>query len=181
LNQLLVVRRRGGCSCSRCFCCLLVRFLCFYPLRSGQTIPRASIETLLHQRVAAAYIHWLIAANGIASHLATSCAGIRLLLLLLALARAVTDITPVLGREQVVAPGVTGWPRDGRSVRQPRRWPRHVGSSHIPIILPEISDRRGQAHENRTGSPRSLLLQLLPSVSSHYAMSPGSTRLQNHA
>ena len=159
---------------------MLARFLCFFILRSGQTIARASIETLLHQRVAAAYIHWLIAANGIASHLATSCAGIRLLLLLLALARAVTDITPVLGREQVVAPGVTGWPRDGRSVRQPRRWPRHVGSSHIPIILPEISDRRGQAHENRTGSPRSLLLQLLPSVSSHYAMSPGSTRLQNH-
>ena len=47
--------------------CLLARFLYFYTLRSAQTIARASIETLPHQRVAAAYIHWLIAANGIAS------------------------------------------------------------------------------------------------------------------
>ena len=95
--------------------CLLLRFLCFYPLRSGQTIPRASIETLLHQRVAAAYIHWLIAANGIASHLATSRAGMPLLLLLLALARAVTDVTPVLGRADVtdvtpVHKMAKGWP-----------------------------------------------------------------------
>ena len=55
-------------ACSLVVCiCLLARFLCFFILRSGQTIARASIETLPHQRVAAAYIHWLIAANGIAS------------------------------------------------------------------------------------------------------------------
>ena len=50
---------------------------------------------------------------------------------------------------------------------------------HLPPV-PKIPDRRGQAHENRTGSPRNLLLQLLPSVSSHYAISLGSTLLQNH-
>ena len=50
---------------------------------------------------------------------------------------------------------------------------------HLPPV-PKISDRRGQAHENRTGSPRSLLLQLLPSVRSHYAISLSSTLLQNH-
>ena len=55
-------------ACSLVVCvCLLARFLYFYTLRSAQTIARASIETLPHQRVAAAYIHWLIAANGIAS------------------------------------------------------------------------------------------------------------------
>ena len=55
-------------ACSLVVCiCFLARFLCFFILRSGQTIARASIETLPHKRVAAAYIHWLIAANGIAS------------------------------------------------------------------------------------------------------------------
>ena len=73
------------------------------------------METLLHQRVAAAYIHWFIAANGIASHLATSRAGMPLLLLLLALAGAVTDVTPVLGRADVtdttpVHKMAKGWP-----------------------------------------------------------------------
>ena len=37
----------------------------------------------------------------------------------------------------------------------------------------------GQAHENRTGAPLDLLLQLL-SLSAHHSTSPGSTRLQNH-
>ena len=50
--------------------------------------------------MAAAYTDWLIAANGIASHLAANCSGIRLLLLLLLLlilqgSRA--DVTPALG------------------------------------------------------------------------------------
>ena len=49
--------------------------------------------------MAAAYTDWLIAANGIASHLAANCSGIRLLLLLLLLilqgSRAV--VTPALG------------------------------------------------------------------------------------
>ena len=130
LAALLPTSVRPPSACSLVVCvCLLVSFLCFYPLRSGQTIPRASIETLLHQRVAAAYIYWLIAANGIASHLAASRVGMRLLLLLLllALAGAATDVTPVLGRDALPAPGATIWPRDGRSVRQPRRWPRHEG------------------------------------------------------
>ena len=55
-------------ACSLVMCvCLLAGSLCFFVLRSGQTIARASIETLPHKRVAAAYMHWLIAANGIAS------------------------------------------------------------------------------------------------------------------
>ena len=64
--------RQFPCLSSDCLfvggVCLLARsFPLFFILRSGQTIARASIETLPHKRVAAAYMHWLIAANGIAS------------------------------------------------------------------------------------------------------------------
>ena len=51
--------------------------------------------------MAAAYTDWLIAANGIASHLAANCSGIRLLLLLLLLLLILqgsrADVTPALG------------------------------------------------------------------------------------
>ena len=50
--------------------------------------------------MATAYTDWLIAANGIASHLAANCSGIRLLqllLLLLILQGSRADVTPGLG------------------------------------------------------------------------------------
>ena len=50
--------------------------------------------------MAAAYTDWLIAANGIASHLATNCSGILLLLLLLMmmiLQGSRAGVTPALG------------------------------------------------------------------------------------
>ena len=67
--------------------------------------------------MAAAYTDWLIAANGIASHLAANCSGIRLLLLLLLLlilqgSRA--DVTPALGEEPAENAARAGGPGDGR-------------------------------------------------------------------
>ena len=66
--------------------------------------------------MAAAYTDWLIAANGIASDLATSRSGILLLLLLLLLilqgSRA--DVTPALGEEPAENAARAGGPGDGR-------------------------------------------------------------------
>jgi len=66
--------------------------------------------------VAAAYTDWLIAANGIASDLATSRSGILLLvlLLLLILQGSRADVTPALGEEPAENAARVGGPGDGR-------------------------------------------------------------------
>ena len=178
--------RQFPCLSSDCLfvggVCLLARWfpLFFFILRSGQTIARASIETLPHKRVAAAYIHWLIAANGIASSqrdaLGYGCCSCCWLW---------------QGHRRTLPPSLAATrspplaSQDGHGMADPFiNFGDGLSMScgiipHLPPV-PKISDRRGQAHENRTGSPRNLLLQLLPSVSSHYAISLGSTLLQNH-
>ena len=71
----------------------------------------------MHRRVAAAYTDWLIAANGIASHLAASCSGIRLLLLLLLLQSPLADEPPAFGPAALSHPLTFASPgqEDGRS------------------------------------------------------------------
>ena len=66
--------------------------------------------------MAAAYTDWLIAANGIASDLATSRSGILLLvlLLLLILQGSRADVTPALGEEPAENAARAGGPGDGR-------------------------------------------------------------------
>ena len=181
----LSAERQTPCTSSDCLfvgcMCVLARPFPSFLYSPKRANDRASLNRNTAPSTGGSGLHPLAYRRKWNRLLAARWAGIRLLLLLLALARAPTDITPVLGRDALPAPGVRGWPRDGRSVHQPRRWSQHVmWDNPTSASCTEISDRRGQAHENRTGSPRSLLLQLLPSVSSHYAMSPGSTRLQNH-
>ena len=65
--------------------------------------------------MAAAYTDRLIAANGIASDLATSRSGILLLLLLLLiLQESRADVTPALGEEPAESAPHAGGPGDGR-------------------------------------------------------------------
>ena len=65
--------------------------------------------------MAAAYTDWLIAANGIASDLATSRYGILwLLLLLLILQGSRADVTPALGADPAENASRTGDPGDGQ-------------------------------------------------------------------
>ena len=65
--------------------------------------------------MAAAYTDWLIAANGIASDLATSRSGILLLLLLLLILQGSrADVTPALGEEPAENAARAGGPGDGR-------------------------------------------------------------------
>ena len=82
---------------------------------SGPTTARASLEALVHRRVAAAYTDWLIAENGIASHHAASRSGIRLLLLLILAIAASGRFPPLPGPRSrrtgtSKGPSPEGWP-----------------------------------------------------------------------
>ena len=118
---------------------------------SGPSAARASLEALVHRRVATAYTDWLIAANGIASDLATSRSGILLLLLLLLLilqgSRA--DVTPALGL-LILITALPALGAEGMADARPSTSEMTSGE-HVPrmIFITRCQKRRGQAYENR--------------------------------
>ena len=99
--------------------------------------------------MAAAYTDWLIAANGIASDLATSRSGILLLLLLLILQGSRAGVTPALGLLILI----TAFPALGaKGMADARPSSSELNSGALSprmISITRCQKRRGQAYENR--------------------------------
>ena len=107
------------------------------------------LSAMVHRRVAAAYTDWLIAANGIASDLATSRSGILLLvlLLLLILQGSRADVTPALRPPGGTLPALGA---KGMADARPSSSELNSGAlSPRMISITRCQKRQGQAYEKR--------------------------------